>query len=68
MKRGRNHGSDRVGILGHRVAGDRLDDALGIRLRDPSLFNASLVSRTPLQVGTLKRRPISGRLVTNWAP
>src|SRR3954452_17359958 len=51
VKRSRDHGSDQVAILGHGVAGDRIDDLLGIRPRDAAILQRVVVVADALQVG-----------------
>ena len=62
---GGNHGSDQVTILGHGLAGNRIDDVLGIRPRDAAILQRIVVVADALQIGLMKRLPASGRLVTN---
>src|ERR1700704_4554320 len=51
VERGGNHGSDQVAILGHGIAGDRINNFLGIRPRDAAILQRIVVIADALQIG-----------------
>src|SRR3954452_6427883 len=57
VKRSRDHGSDQVAILGNGIAGDRIDDLLGIRPGDAAILQRVVVVADALQVSLHEATP-----------
>jgi hypothetical protein len=58
-------GGNQVAILGHGIAGHRIDDVVGIRPRDAAILQRIVVVADACRQALMKRLPASGRLVTN---
>jgi hypothetical protein len=52
-------------VTEYGIAGNRIDDVLGIRPRDAAILQRIVVVAAPCRWALMKRLPASGRLVTN---